>query len=667
MKSLLLASATLLLCAMPAVAQDGDSSETQIIVLGQGLPDTPARPAYSVVEISREQLTATATGRLEDALGNVAGFQQFRRSDSRSSNPSAQGATLRALGGNASSRALVLLDGVPIGDPFFGHIPFSAVAPERLESIRVTRGGGSGPFGAGALAGTIELESAGPGDSLFTASAMGNDREDSELSASIAPEIGDGFAVIGGRWERGDGFFSTPENQRVLASVPAAYEAWSASARVVQRVGGLEVQARALLFDDQRTLRFAGADNSASGEDFSLRVVSRGSWQVDALAYAQWRNFTNKVISSTTFIKTLDQKDTPSEGHGGKIEVRPPLGEDNVLRIGADYRRAEGNLFEDAFNGGTGALTQNRFAGGENNQYGFYLENDSTIGALTLTGGLRADHYSIADGYYRANNAAGVAVRNDSFASRSDWEVSWRGGALVRASEAVTLRAAAYSGFRLPTLNELYRPFVVFPVTTNANAALLPERLEGWEAGIDLTPARGMKFQVTWFDNRVKDAIANVTTGTNVRTRQNLSAIAARGLEFAAHVARGDFGFDGSLALTDAKVRGAGAALALDGLRPSQVPEFSASATVSWRPDNGAVLAATLRHVGNQFEDDLETDVLPAATTVDLFGQVPLISRLSAVLRVENLFDTEIVTRNQGGSIDLGAPFTLWLGLRWGF
>ena len=34
------------------------------------------------------------------------------------------------------------------------------------------------------------------------------------------------------------------------------------------------------------------------------------------------------------------------------------------------------------------------------------------------------------------------------------------------------LRAAAYTGLRLPTLNELYRPFVVFPVTTRANAAL---------------------------------------------------------------------------------------------------------------------------------------------------------------------------------------------------
>ena len=36
------------------------------------------------------------------------------------------------------------------------------------------------------------------------------------------------------------------------------------------------------------------------------------------------------------------------------------------------------------------------------------------------------------------------------------------------------------------------------------------------------------------------------------------------------------------------------------------------------------------------------------------------------VLRGENLFDTSVITRNQAGSLDLGVPRTLWLGLRLG-
>src|SRR6186713_2263264 len=160
----------------PAVAQQAAQQPTSVIVVtGQGLEQTPATPAYDVIELDRAKIVSGSSGRIEDVLGNVAGFQQFRRSDSRSSNPSAQGATLRALGGNASSRALVLLDA------FFGYVPFSAIAPERLESIRVTRGGGSGPFGSGALAGAIELDSADAATmGLLSGAAAINDRGETE-------------------------------------------------------------------------------------------------------------------------------------------------------------------------------------------------------------------------------------------------------------------------------------------------------------------------------------------------------------------------------------------------------------------------------------------------------------------------------------------------------
>ena len=46
---------------------------------------------------------------------------------------------------------------------------------------------------------------------------------------------------------------------------------------------------------------------------------------------------------------------------------------------------------------------------------------------------------------------------------------------------------------------------------------------------------------------------------------------------------------------------------------------------------------------------------------------MPLIERLSLIGRVENLFDEEIVTRNQAGSMDFGVPLTVWGGLRYGF
>lgn len=652
-----------------ALAQESQPDASQIVVTGRGLDETPAAPAYDVQILPRDQITSSGSGRIEDVLSSIAGFQQFRRSDSRSSNPSAQGATLRALGGNATSRALLLLDGVPMSDPFFGYIPFSAIAPERLGTVRVTRGGSSGAFGAGAVAGTIELENADAATlGLASGSLLVNNRGETEASASIAPELGDGFAVVSGRWDRGQGFYTAPLDERVPASARAKFDSWSVGARLVQAVSDdVELQARALLFDDKRTLRFEGADSSSSGQDASVRLVGRGDWQFDVLGYAQWRNFSNVVISSTRFVRVLDQRDTPSTGLGGKLEVRPPVGDDHVLRLGADYRRSHGRLDEVAYSAFSGNVTAQRAAGGTNSDLGLFIEDDWTLGQLILTAGARADRWTIRNGYFTERDGAGALVSGDEFAGRSGWDATFRGGAVVKAGHGLQLRAAAYSGLRLPTLNELYRPFVVFPVVTQANAALGNEKLRGFEVGLDYSPMPGVKFSLTAFDNRLKNAIANVTLAPNLRQRRNVDAIDAQGVELAAAVHLGEFSLDGSLAYTDAKVDGSGSAAALNGNRPAQTARWSGNMTLGWRPQDGYLVSVTLRHIGPQFEDDLETNLMPAATTLDAYARLPLVGALALVLRGENLLDEDIVTRDQGGPIDLGAPRTVWAGFRYGF
>ena len=667
-RSITLLAGTALACALALPLSAQETEAPVIVVTGEGLDETPATPAYDQQVIDREQLVSVPSGRIEDALASVAGFQQFRRSDSRSANASAQGATLRALGGNATSRALVLLDGVPMSDPFFGYIPFSAIAPERLSQIRVTRGGGSGPFGAGALAGTIEMESAGI-DQLdgFAGQALVNDRGETELSGSAGARLGSGFLVASGRWDRGKGFYTTPEADRVPLSARAAFDGWSAQIRGVAPVSDeIELQVRGLAYRDERTLRFEGADSSIEGQDASLRLVGRGEWEFDALAYLQARNSTNVVVSSTRFVPVLDQRNTPATGLGGKLELRPPVGDAHVLRVGMDFRRAEGELFETAISAFSGNITARRNAGGTNTDLGLFVEDDWSLGRLVLTLGARLDRWTIRDGFYTERDASGELLSTDSFADRAGWDASFRGGVLYRANDVVALRAAAYSGLRLPTLNELYRPFVVFPVVTQANAALENERLEGFEAGIELTPNPAVALSLTAFDNRVKNAVANVTIAENLRQRRNIDAIQSRGLEASVSATLGAFSLDASAVWTDAEAKGSGFAAALDGNRPSQTPRFTSGATLSWTPADDWLLSATVRHVGAQFEDDLESNVLPAATTLDAFVRVPMTPSIAFVLRGENLTDEAIVTRNQSGAIDLGVPRTVWAGVKVG-
>ena len=668
-------------CSQPARADDaGDDS---IVVMGHGLAQTLATPAYDVQTVDREALLAAASGRIEDGLSNVAGLQQFRRSDSRSANPSAQGLTLRALGGNASARTLVLLDGVPMADPFFGFIPFSAIAPERLSSAQVTRGGGSGAFGAGAVAGTINLTSANAQEvGRVAGSALIDDRAETELSGVLAPKLGAGFLELSGRYDRGDGFWTTPVDQRVAQSVKASYNSVSAGARTVQAVNDTtEVQANVLTYNDLRTLRFAGANTMSDGTDMSLRVVGRGAWQFDALAYLQMRNFSAVTISSTAYKKSQDEYSTPSTGIGGKFELRPPVAADHTPKLGVDFRLGRGTTNENGYNTTTGAQTYQRHSGGHSDDIGLYAEDDWKLDQLVLTAGVRADHWAIRDGFLLQT---GTGAANNSFANRSGWESTLRFGGVFDTGFGVKPRFAVYSGFRMPTPNELYRPFSVPPVTTNANANLVNERLDGMEAGLDWQLGRAFTLSATAFDDKVKHAIANVTCmtqaicpmltsgfGVNLRQRQNVDAIESRGLEFDATARAGQFTLQGSLAFTDAVVQqsSVSGAYSLNGLRPAQTPTNAYSATLGWHPREHTDLSVTLRHVGAQYEDDLHTSVLPAASTIGAYFQTEIRPGLSLVLRGENLADVTVETRNQvvagqPNSIDVGTPRTVWAGVK---
>jgi len=660
-------SALALVLAAPVYAQQVPADA--IVVTGHGLRDAPAATAYDITKIPRAALIDSPSGLLEDALENVAGLQEFRRSDSRSANPTAQGVTLRSLGGNAAARTLVLLDGVPMVDPFFGSVPFSAMAPGRLGSVNVMRGGGMGAFGAGAVAGTINMDSADARTlGLFSGQALVDNRAESALSATVAPQLGEGFAEISGDWNTGQGFWTTPTAQQVPASARAAYNDWSVSARgVAPLTPDIELQGRIMAFDDKRTLRFAGANSINSGQDASVRLVGRGAWQFDALAYVQARDFSNIVDAASSNARpliSLNQRSTPATGIGGKIELRPPVGSAQVLRIGVDEHRADGQLYEEAFVVPSGAAKEFHHDGGTNDDFGAFAEDDIKLGRLTLTAGAREDHWAIDNGFIVTTKPNGAVTTNAHYADREGWSASGRGGAVWAPVALLSLRASAYTGFRAPTLNELYRTYTVSPVTYDANPNLIAEQLKGYEGGVDVTPLAGVRLSGTAFYNRVEHAIANVTIGTNLDMRQNVNAIRARGLEFDASATHGAFSLNASLALTDAVVEAPGATI--NGLRPAQTPKNAWNVSATWAPHQGWKLGANVRHVGAQYEDDLNSYVLPAATTLGAFAQVPIKGRVSLILRAENITNETVETRNLAGSIDLGTPRTLWAGIRIG-
>jgi vitamin B12 transporter len=636
--------------------------------------------AYDVVTLDRAALVTSPSGRIEDILGLVAGLQQFRRTDSRAANPTSQGATLRALGGNASSRALVLLDGAPVADPFTGYIPWFALAPERLASVQVTRGAGAGAFGSGALAGTIELRSLdNPGSS---AALDGGSRGSLSGAATAAAALGHGSVALSARGDRGDGYVLIPAGQRGPGDIAGRYSQGSFALRVAAPLGdAAALSLDALVFDDHRTRGVAGNTSAVSGMVTSARVTGGTAWRYDALAYLQADTFANNVVtldpSRTTGTPSSLQYNTPATGIGGKIEVRPPLPFE--LRIGADVRLDAGQT-EEKSRYLLGRFTRLREAGGTNLFTGGFVEASvAATPRLTLTGGARADYWRIGGGFLDERDAQTLAVTiRDRPAPRTHIEPTARGGGAWRLGEGVSVRSAAYLGYRLPTLNELYRPFRVGLDATAANSALAPERLKGVEAGVDIVRP-GIRLAATAFYNRVGNAIANTTVATGpgsfaqvgfvaaggvFRQRVNLAAIVAKGIEVELHATRGPVRLDLSYAYTDSKVRAPG--LPVDGKVPAVTPAQAASASLGWVAE-WASARLTARYSGPQFDDDLQVRRLGASTTLDAVIEVPVRRGVRLVFRGENLTDTLVASGvSASGIIDRGTPRTLWAGVRIG-
>ena len=651
-----------------------------IIVTGEALPEPVAERSHAVETIGRDQLVDSPTHRLDEILKQVPGVQLFRRSDSGSGHPTSQGVTLRSLGGNASSRALLILDGVPQSDPFGGWVNWPAYDPAGLAEVRVIRGGGSVAHGPGAVAGTIEMSS------LSTAGANGSlevgSRESVAAHAFAGAEAGAGLVTIDASAARSSGFVPLTEGTRGPVDRRAPYEQGSVRARwIVPVASTVELQASGLGFVDvrERGLPFTG--NRTRGADASLRLVGQADWQWSATGYAQWRNFRSSFASvdddRTSANRVALQDSVPSTGIGGSVEVRPPLGSGAELRIGADTRLSSGESRE-FYSFVAAEPTRRRVAGGNSSTQGIFAEASWVSGPLTLSGGARIDHWTISDGeLVERLLATGEATRDDHYPDRSGWRPTARAGAIIDVGGGLTLRSAAYLGWRMPTLNELFRPFRAGADATAANPLLDPERLAGAEAGLRYAGG-GVSLSLTGFVNRLSDAIANVTLGHgpglfpgvgfvagDYRQRLNIDAVEVRGIEASGEVRRGDWSFRLGATYADAKVEAGGAAEALDGLRPAQTPRLMLAGGIGW-DRGGRSISVLVRHVGSQFEDDLNQRRLPAATTLDAFAGWPLTDRLQLVARAENLFDETVAATLDEDTVERATPRTLWIGLRLG-
>jgi outer membrane cobalamin receptor len=613
----------------------------------------------------------------DQALRLDPSFSLFRRSSSVGANPTAQGVSLRGIGPSGASRTLVLLDGVPLNDPFGGWITWTQLPTLALAGAEIRHGGGSAAWGNAALSGTIALTSSPLSSPRRELRLDAGSQDTRSATLALGQRFGRTAARVDARHFTTEGYHPLEPADRGLIDRPLSSENLLVQAQLEHEFDAVSARLALRHFAEERGNGTVLQKNSSRLDSASLTLRGRlgaDVWQTALYRQRQtFRSFFSGIgAGRATETPANDQFDVPSDAAGAGLTY---AGERAATRFttGLDYRQVRGETRED-FLFANGNFTRRRFAGGGQDFRGafFSVERDLAKNLEALLQ-VRADRWADRDGHRREiDRNSGAATRTERYASRRGDEQHGTLALTWRPSGAWTVRGSAYTAFRLPTLNELYRPFRVGNVNTEANPALAAESLRGVEAGVAHQTERA-SFALTGFVNELHDAVANVTLATSPtlvsRQRLNLSRLRVRGLEGQMRItAFRDLDFEASFFRVDSRVAAAAVQPALVGRRVAQVPNLTLTTGAEWRATRALRVSAQARWSSAQFEDDENTLSLASGGTLDVAAEHRLNPTLVVSLAVENVLDRAVAAaRSAGGPTSYASPRVVRASVRLAF
>jgi outer membrane receptor protein involved in Fe transport len=605
--------------------------------------------AASVIVLSSEDIATTAALTLDDALRQVPGFTLFRRSGSRTANPTSQGVSLRGVGASGASRAIVLSDGIPINDPFGGWVYWSRVPREAVSRIEVVQGGASSLYGTDALGGVINFIPRDVRDSVFSLETSYGNEQTPDVSMFAAGRLFQWSGQIAAEAFHTDGYIPVAERERGPVDTRAASQHSTLTVGLDRLIGERgRVFARGSLFGESRengtrlTPNRTHIRQLALGADWDSERVGAIVARLFVSTQVYDQNFSAIAVNRQSESLTRSQR-VPAQQIGFMSQWSHVIGSRQTLVAGLDAREVRGASDELVFV--AGRVTSAVGAGGRERTIGVFGEDIIRITPrFLLTVGARADRWRNYDASSTARPLATPGpVSVTKFTDRTETAFSPRLSLLYKASERVSLFASGYRAFRAPTLNELYRSFRVGNVLTLANQNLRAERLTGGEAGANVTAfARRLAVRGTFFWSELTRPVANVTLSVTpaliTRQRQNLGRTRSRGVEFEtdAHLTR-TVTLSGGYQFADATVLRFPANTSLEGLLIPQTPRHQL--TFQARYDNPSLITVSLqgRAAGAQFDDDQNQLKLGRYATLDLFASRRLGRNVELFAAFENL------------------------------
>ncbi len=658
-----------------------------VVVTADRTLEPAAAVAWSVTTLDSDALASAPALTIDDALRAVPSFSLFRRDGSLTANPTTQGVSLRGLGPSGASRSLVLLDGLPLNDPFGGWITWSQIPKTALARAEIVAGGGATAWGNSALGGVVQLLTdplAGRRERLDASSGAFATRS---AEFEVTEAAGGGTVQLLGAAFATDGYRIVTPMDAGPIDVPAASEhSWLTARWREPLTAGLEAMLTVHTFEEARNNGTPYEVNRTRENQASLALngTATPSFSWAGTAYVQNGDFASTYSSvnaaRTSETPAEDQFAVPDTAVGGAW-TGTWRGQGAITTVGLDARDLRGETRED-YSFVDGDYADRRFAGGGQSFFGIFALREQPVAAgLSISLGARLDRWEQFGGHLRQwVRTTGAGLGDSEYPEREGVEFSPSVGATWQLARGWKLHADGQRGFRVPTLNELYRPFRQGNNVTGANPALQAEHATSGELGVDWSGG-GWQVGLAGFASELRNAVDAVTIATGPANVPGIGAIPAGGtglerlnldlvrvdgaqayVEWHAGASwriRADYLFD------DTDIVRASVAPVLVGNQLVEVPRQSATLEVSWSGPGGWVIAPRIRWTGVQFSDDQNLLPLSAVGVADLTVSRGLGPHLRIFLTAENLGNATVETaRSPTGVINTGTPRLIFGGIR---
>ncbi|WP_161485844.1 TonB-dependent receptor [Polynucleobacter asymbioticus] len=670
--------------------------------------DTPLdQMSLNTTILTKEVLEASPDQTIDQVLKNVPGVflndVPYYQKD-----PTGQSINVRGLG---YGRTLVLIDGLPANDAFYGTVQWNLVPMSSIESVEFVRGGVSSLYGNYGLGGVININTKTPKNSSQDVSANYGTYATGNVAASKDIIVSDGMQM---RFSAD--YFSSDGYQNYATISPGSPNNVK-NGMGTDAVKNSNVRLQNYFKPTQDTtgfLKFGYSTMADLSTNYAIApnliqmadIAAGSTTQLDVdkktqvNVYYQNTNFYKQSGSTSSTGSNKNQPyinanyTDPYSTLGASGQYTHDLnavGIDQYI-LGVDARNiSASNQTNNLSSTGSGAVTTVNYAQGQQNFYGLLgqLKSNASAFPLETTLGARMDLWtSQTPSFYNAGaNGANPIYQNVSNKSKTQFSPSL--GLLYKATENWDLRTAAYQAFHAPSMNNTLRSY---GSTSGgyffANPNLTPETMTGYEIGTDYRWRAGFA-QLTAFNNYIQNAITSYNLSTTadqslvnslcasagnpqgcglgkVNYYTNQQNLLSRGIEMQYHQdINPRWAVDGGYTYTSTILTWSATSDPTN-TQVGGVPKNMANAGVTFYPSPGASISTTVRYVGNSWMATGSLPV-PAYAVVGMKANLQLTPQASLFASVVNLFNRQYVTFNiasQATAYQAGMPQAITVGGR---